>query len=207
MSVVPCDNHQLSVLTGSSSCLTRSPPCQVLGPLSDIIQADHKWQERPDHHGHQHPGSPGSKRIKSNVESMRDAAFTLDDMQLRHTLYNTGASALVHLELKDQGRAYALMQYHWTSCSMFLHLCGCKAEMGMLTGGQSLPNCDPRVTCMTQFPSPHYITTAPCKHAHEHCRESIMLVLAPGTSQGLTISSVWKAELMLVFDCRDLLLS
>lgn len=162
MSVIPCDNHQLTVLTGSFACLTRSPPCQVLGPLSDLIQADRKWQERPDHHGHQHPGSPGSKRIKSNVESVRDAAFTLDDMQLRHTLYNTGASALVHLELKDQGRARALMQYNWTSCSMFLHLRSCKADVGMLTAGQSLPSCDPGVTCMTPggrpLPSPCYIT-------------------------------------------------
>ena len=118
-SVVPCDNHQLTALTRSCSCLTRSPPCQVLGPLLDIIQADRKWQERPDHHGHQHPGSPGSKRIKSNAESVRDAALALDDMQLRHTLYNTGASALVHFELKDQGMACALMQYNWTSCLCF----------------------------------------------------------------------------------------
>lgn len=30
--------------------------------------------------------------------------FTLDDLQLQHTLYNTGASALVRLELKQQGK-------------------------------------------------------------------------------------------------------
>ena len=84
--------------------LTTCPPlAQVLGPLADIIQADRKWQERPDKHGHQHPGSPGSKRIKSNAGATRVASFTLEDLTLQHTLYNDGMCGLVHLELKVQG--------------------------------------------------------------------------------------------------------
>ena len=75
----------------------------MLGPLPDIIQADRKWQERPDRHGHQHPGSPGSKRVKSSLGSTWATSISLQDLELKHTLYNTGMSALVHLELKEQG--------------------------------------------------------------------------------------------------------
>ncbi|KAA6426622.1 MAG: phosphatase 2C and cyclic nucleotide-binding kinase domain-containing -like [Trebouxia sp. A1-2] len=78
----------------------------VLGPLTDIIQADRKWQERPDKHGHQHPGSPGSKRIKSSADSTRAASFRLEDLVLQRTLFNDGMAGLVHLELKDQGICY-----------------------------------------------------------------------------------------------------
>lgn len=73
------------------------------------------WQQRTDHHGHAHPGSPGSKRTKLANNSSRGAACSAalkeastvcgaDDLQIHHTLYNTGMTALVHLTVKDQGQ-------------------------------------------------------------------------------------------------------
>lgn len=88
---------------------------QALGPLPELIQADQMWQQRTDHHGHAHPGSPGSKRTKLSINSSRNAACleTLadaskacgpDDLQIQQTLYNTGMTALVQLTVKDQGQ-------------------------------------------------------------------------------------------------------
>ena len=74
------------------------------------------WQQRTEHHGHAHPGSPGSKRTKLSINSSRGAACHQladtskacgpDDLQIQHTLYNTGLTGLVHLMIKDQGEQY-----------------------------------------------------------------------------------------------------
>ena len=117
------------LLTAACSCLTlltHAHDCsrlltvahagwQALGPLPELIQADQMWQQRTDHHGHAHPGSPGSKRTKLSINSSRNAACleTLadaskacgpDDLQIQQTLYNTSMTALVQLTVKDQGQ-------------------------------------------------------------------------------------------------------
>lgn len=60
--------------------------------------------------------------------------FTLDDMQLHHTLYNTGASALVRLELKHQGVGCAfiaagLYPYIGGACTPVCDICNGNADL------------------------------------------------------------------------------
>ena len=106
---------QLLTCAHSCPCMLTAAHCwQALGPLPELIQGDQMWQQPPEPHGHAHPGSTGSKRTKLSITSSRGAACHQalaghskachpDDLQIHHTLYNTGAAGLVHLTVKHQG--------------------------------------------------------------------------------------------------------
>ena len=140
------------------------------------------WQQRTDHHGHAHPGSPGSKRTKLSINSSRGAAClkTLadasmacgpDDLQIQQTLYNTGMTALVQLTVKDQGQTCApplLAARHaeLVPCTICMQCCCyesmlCKAERHCCVSGSRSSLC--KMKSLSQQAQLRYrLASTPC---------------------------------------------